>query len=87
MVGVGTAGLSSLPLLKVTIALTSSILTFGSLAEPISCTPLGFCCVWERNFPFSELYCWLDNLVIELCNSECMLSIFLLSELSTLSIF
>ena len=35
----GTTGLSSLPLLKVTTALTSSILTFGSLAEPISCTP------------------------------------------------
>ena len=36
LVGVGTTGLSSLPLLKVTIALTSSILAFGSLAEPIS---------------------------------------------------
>ena len=36
----GTTGLSSLPLLKVTTALTSSILTFGSLVEPISCTPL-----------------------------------------------
>ena len=35
----GTAGLSSLPLLKVTTALTSSIATFGSLVEPISCTP------------------------------------------------
>ena len=35
----GTAGLSSLPLLKVTTALTSSILTFGSLVEPTSCTP------------------------------------------------
>ena len=35
-VGAGTAGLSSLPLLKVTIALNSSILAFGSLAEPIS---------------------------------------------------
>ena len=45
LVGAGTAGLSSLPLLKVTTALTSSILAFGSLAEPISCTPLGFCCV------------------------------------------
>ena len=52
LVGVGTAGLSSLPLLKVTTALTSSILAFGSLAEPISCTPLGFCCVWGRKFPF-----------------------------------
>ena len=36
LVGVGTAGLRSLPLLKVTTALTSSILAFGSLAEPIS---------------------------------------------------
>ena len=43
LVGAGTAGLSSLPLLKVTTALTSSILAFGSLVEPISCTPLGFC--------------------------------------------
>ena len=39
LAGAGTAGLSSLPLLKVTIALTSSNLTFGSLVEPISCTP------------------------------------------------
>ena len=35
----GTVGLSYLPLLKVTTALTSSILTFGSLVRPISCTP------------------------------------------------
>ena len=35
----GNSGLSYLPLLKVTTALTSSILTFGSLVEPISCTP------------------------------------------------
>ena len=48
LVGAGTAGLSYLPLLKVTTALTSSILTFGSLAEPISCTPFGFCCVWKE---------------------------------------
>ena len=39
LAGAGTAGLSSLPLLKVITALTSSILTFGSLVEPISCTP------------------------------------------------
>ena len=39
---VGTVGLSSLPLLKVTTALTSSILTFGSLVEPWSCTPSDF---------------------------------------------
>ena len=36
LVGAKTAGLISLPLLKVTTALTSSILAFGSLAEPIS---------------------------------------------------
>ena len=52
-VGYRTAGLSYLPLLKVTTALTSSILAFGSSAELISCIPLGFCCVWEGNFPLS----------------------------------
>ena len=83
LVGDGIAGLSSLPLLKVTTALTASILAFGSLAEPISCTPLGFCYVWEGNFPFSEPCCWLDNLEI----SECIMSNFLLSEFSTASIF
>ena len=36
----GTGGLSSLPLLNVTTALTSSVLTFGSLVRPISFTPL-----------------------------------------------
>ena len=50
---VGFAGLSSLPLLRVTTALTSSILALGSLAEPISCIPLGFFYFWEGNFPFS----------------------------------
>ena len=35
LAGAGTAGISSLPLLKVTTALTSSILAFGSLAKPI----------------------------------------------------
>ena len=83
LVGVGTVGHSSLPLLKVTTALTSSILAFGSLAEPISCTPLGFCCVWEGSFPFLKPCCWLDNLEI----SECIMSDFLLSEFSTASIF
>ena len=94
MVGVGTAGLNYVPLLKVTTALTSSILALGSLADPISCILLGFCCVWEGNFPFLGPYCWLDNLEMELCKlsylleiSECMLSNFLLSELSTVSIF
>ena len=94
MAGYGTAGLSSVPLLKVTTALTSSILALGSLAEPISFIPLGFCCVWEGNFPFSRPCCWLDNLEMELCRlsylleiSGCILSIFLLSELSTVSIF
>ena len=57
LVSVGTAGLSSLPLLKVTTALTSLILAFGSLAEPISCIPLEFRCVWEGNFPFSSDSC------------------------------
>ena len=66
LAGSGTAGLSSLPLLNVTTALTSSILTLGSLAEPISCIPLGFYCVWEGNFPFSGPCCWLDNLEKEL---------------------
>ena len=36
LVGAGTASLSSVPLLKVTTALTTSILAFGSLAELIS---------------------------------------------------
>ena len=45
LVGSGTAGPSSLQLLKVTTALTSSILALGSLAETISCIPLGFCFV------------------------------------------
>ena len=62
--GAGTIGLSSLPLLKVTIALTSSILAFGSLKELISCIPLGFCSIWEGNFPFSRPCYWLDNLEI-----------------------
>ena len=54
---VGFAGLCSLLLLIVTTALTSSILTLGSLAEPISCIPLGFYYVWEGNIPFSGPYC------------------------------
>ena len=94
LAGVGTTGFSSVPLLNVTTTLNSSILALGSLAEPISCIPLGFCYAWEGNFPFSEPYCWLDNLEMELCKlsylleiSECILSIFLLSELSTVSIF
>ena len=90
LAGSETAGLSSVPLLNVTTALTSSILALGSLGEPISCIPLGFCCVWEGNFPFSGPCCWLDNLEMELFKlsylleiSECILSNFLLSELST----
>ena len=80
----GMVVLSSLPLLKVTTTLTSSILTFGSLVEPISCTPFRCCYDWEGTFPFFEpCICWLDNLEI----SECVLSSFLLSELSTASIF
>ena len=62
LAGSGTAGLSSLPLLNVTTTLNSSILALGSLAEPISCIPLGFFCVWEGNFPFLGPCCWLDNL-------------------------
>ena len=61
-----TAGLNSLQLLSVTTALTSSILALGSLVEPISCIPLGFCCVWEGNFPFLGPCCWLDTLEMEL---------------------
>ena len=62
LAGAGTIGLSSLPLLKVTIALTSSILTFALLVEPISCIPF---CDWDGIFPFSEsCSCWLDNLEI-----------------------
>ena len=94
LVGAGGVGLSSVPLLNVTTALTSSILALGSLAEPISCIPLGFYCVWEGNFPFSGPCCWLDNLEMELCKFsylleilERMMSKFLLSELSTVSIF
>ena len=41
----GAGCLSSLPLLNVMIALTSSILEFGSLEEITSCSPLGFGCV------------------------------------------
>ena len=88
LVGSRTDGLSFVPLLKVTTPLTSSILALGSLVEPISCIPFGFCCVWEGNFPFSGPCYWLDNLEMELCRlsyllviSECILSIFLLSEL------
>ena len=81
LAGAGTVGLSSLPLLRVTTALTSSILLFSLLVEPISCIPF---CDWDGIFLFSESYsCWLDNLEI----SESILSSFLLSELSTASIF
>ena len=73
--GSRTTGLSSVPLLNVTTALTSSILALGSLAEPISCIPLGFCCVWEGNFPFSRPCYWLDNLEMELCKLSYLLEI------------
>ena len=48
----GADDLTSLPLLNVTTAFTSSILGFGSLAELNSCTPPGiwFCLGWK--FPF-----------------------------------
>ena len=68
--GLGADGLTSLPLLKVTTAFTSSILGFGSLAELNSCTPLGFGYVWDGNFPFSRTCCWLVNLEIEYCRSS-----------------
>ena len=54
LVGAGTASLSSLPLLKVTTALTSSILAFGSLEEPISCIPLGFAVSGKEIFLFQD---------------------------------
>ena len=66
LVGSGTACHSSVPLLNVTTTLTSSILALGSLAKPISCIPLGFCCVWEGNFPFSGPCCWLENLEMDI---------------------
>ena len=68
--GLGADGLTSLPLLKVTTAFTSSILGFGLLAELNSCTPLGFGCVWDGNFPFSRTCCWLVNLETEYCRSS-----------------
>ena len=43
--GLRTGCLTSLPLLKVIAALTSSILGFGLLKELTSCTPLGLGCV------------------------------------------
>ena len=43
--GLGTGCSTSIPLLKVITALTSSILGFGSLEELTSCTPLGLGCV------------------------------------------
>ena len=68
--GLGADGLTSLPLLKVTTAFTSSILGFGSLAELNSCTPLGFGCVWDGNSPFLRTCCWLVNLETEYCRSS-----------------
>ena len=73
--GSGIVGLSSVPLLNVTTTLTSSILALGSLAEPISCIPLGFCYVLEGNFSFSGPCCWLDNLEMELCKLSYLLEI------------
>ena len=81
--GLGADGLTSLPLFKVTTAFTSSTLGFGSLEELNSCTPRGFGCVWDGNFPFSRTCCWLVNLETDYC----MLSIFLLSVPSNVSIF
>ena len=47
----GVDCLSSLQLFNVIIALTSSILEFGSLEELTSCCPLGFGCL-RGKFPF-----------------------------------
>ena len=55
--GLGTGCSTSLPLLRVIIALTLSILGGGSLEELNSCTPLGLGYVWEGNFPFSYTCC------------------------------
>ena len=44
-VGLGTDYSTSLPLLQVIMAFTSSILGAGSLVELTSCTPLGLGCV------------------------------------------
>ena len=63
----GNGCLSSLLLLNVIIALTSSILGFSSLEELTSCTPLGLGVVWEGKFPLSCTCCWLINLEIEYC--------------------
>ena len=68
--GLGADGLTSLPLLKVTTAFTSSIMGFGPLVELNSCTPLGFGCVWHGKFPFSRTYYWLVNLETEYCRSS-----------------
>ena len=79
----GADCLSSLPLLNVMVALTSSILEFDSLEKLTLCSPLGFGCVREGNFPFSCTCCWLDSLEIEYCRlsyfweiSACRLSCF-----------
>ena len=44
-IGLGSSCLSFLPLLNVIIALTSSIMGFGSLEELTSRTPIGLGCV------------------------------------------
>ena len=68
--GLEADGLTYLPLLNVTTIFTSSILGFGSLAELNSCTPLGFGCVCDGNFPFSRTCCWLVNLETEYYKSS-----------------
>ena len=75
LVGSRTVGRSSLPLMNVTTALTSLILALGSMVEPISCIPLGFCYVWEGNFSFLGPCCWLHNLEMELCKFSYLLEI------------
>ena len=54
--GVDTGYSTCLPLLRVIITFTSSILGAGSLEEAISWTPLVLSCVWEGNLPFFCTY-------------------------------
>ena len=68
--GLGIGCSTSFPLLRVIIALTSSIPEL--LDEPTSWTPFGFGNVWEGNLPLS---CTSSNLLIFVIE-YCRLSIF-----------
>ena len=72
LAGLDTGCSISLPLLKVIMAWTSSILFSGSLGKLSSCTPLGLGSVWEGNLPFSSTYGWLFMPLID----DYMVSIF-----------